>query len=257
MIHTVIDDGIATLALARPERKNALNVPMLAALTDALVALRKDESVKALILTGEGDDFCAGGDVSSMQAAAEAATVRAHMLDNQRPCLELANFDRPVVAALDGAVYGAGFSLALTADFVVASERTRFCLAFARVGLVPDLGMLHMLPRMIGTQRARELIYSAREMPADEALALGLIFEVQPHDTVRARARELARALADQSAVSFAMTKRLLARSFEQDLGALLESEASAQAIALTSPYVREAAARFVSKEPPRFRWPA
>ncbi|MDR3096454.1 MAG: enoyl-CoA hydratase/isomerase family protein [Paraburkholderia sp.] len=256
MIKITNEDGIATLTLARPERKNALNAAMLAELSEALLALRRDETVKALVLTGEGDDFCAGGDVSSMQAATDAASVRARMLENQRPCLALASFDRPVVAAIDGAAFGAGFSLALMADFIVASERARFCLAFARVGLVPDLGMLHTLPRTIGIQRTRELIYSARELPAGEARALGLVLEVLPHDTVRARAHELARALAEQSAAGFAMTKRLLAQSFEQDLASLLDAEAGAQAIALTSPYVREAAARFVRKERPRFSWP-
>ncbi|CAD6561577.1 1,2-epoxyphenylacetyl-CoA isomerase [Paraburkholderia hiiakae] len=256
MIKTTIEDGIATVVLARPERKNALNAAMFAELGDIVDALRRDTSVKALLLTGEGDDFCAGADVSSMQTATDAADVHARMLENQRPCHAFASFERPVIAAVDGVAYGAGFSLALMADFVLASERARFSLAFARIGLVPDLGMVHMLPRMIGIQRARELIYSARELPAAEAQALGLVLDVCPPAELRARALELARALASQSAVGFALTKRLLAHSFERSLTSLLDAEAGAQAVAFTSAYVMESAARFIRKEPARFSWP-
>ncbi|MFM0210679.1 enoyl-CoA hydratase/isomerase family protein [Paraburkholderia sediminicola] len=256
MINTTIENGVATLTLAGPGRKNALSPEMLEALTGSIETLRRDASVRALVLTGEGGDFCSGGDVSSMQGPSDAAAVRQRMAASQRPCTALASFERPVIAAVDGVAFGAGFSLALMADFVVASDRARFCLAFARIGLVPDFGALHTLPRMIGVQRARELIYSARELSACEAQELGLVLEVVSADALHARAYEFARAMAAQSPDGFAMTKRLLAQTFERDLGALLDAEAAAQAIALTSPYVREAAARFVRKEPPAFRWP-
>lgn len=257
MIKISVEDGIATVTLARPERKNALSAAMLKELADALIAVRNDASARVLLLTAEGNDFCAGGDITSMQGAADTASVRTRMLENQRVVSILAGFDRPVVAAVDGAAFGAGFSIALQAEFVVASERARFCLSFSRLGLLPDLGAAHALPRVVGMQRAKELIYSAREVPAAEALALGLVLEVQPVDRFAARARELAHSMTGMSPEGFAMTKRLLATTFERDFASLLDAEASAQAIALTSPYLKEAAGRFLSKEPPLFRWPA
>jgi 2-(1,2-epoxy-1,2-dihydrophenyl)acetyl-CoA isomerase len=256
MIKTSVEDGIATVTLARPERKNAMSAAMLKALYEAILAVRDEPSVKALVLTGEGSDFCSGGDISAMQDNADAASVRARMAENQRVTAVLADFNRPVVAAVDGAAFGAGFSIALQCDFVIASERARFCLAFSRMGLVPDLGAAHALPRIVGMQRAKELIYSAREIGVTEALALGLVLEVHPVDRFAARARELAQGMASMSAEGFAMTKQLLAHSFERDLGSLLQAEASAQAVALTSPYLKEAASRFVRKEAPLFQWP-
>ncbi|MCX5543808.1 enoyl-CoA hydratase/isomerase family protein [Paraburkholderia sp. CNPSo 3076] len=256
MISTTIENGVATLTLDNAERKNALSAAALAAFADAIEALRRDDTVRALILTGAGSDFCSGGDVSAMQGPADTAAVRRRMIESQRPCAALATFDKPVIAAVDGVAYGAGFSIALMADFIVASERARFCLAFARMGLVPDLGALHTLPRIIGTQRTRDLVYSARELAAHEAQALGIVLEVVPGDALYARAYDLALAMSAQSPHAFAMTKRLLAQTFERDFGALLDAEASAQAIALTSPYLREAAARFARKETPLFRWP-
>ncbi|MEM5401063.1 MULTISPECIES: enoyl-CoA hydratase/isomerase family protein [Paraburkholderia] len=256
MISTTIENGVATLTLGNAERKNAMSAAALAAFADAIEALRCDTMVRAVILTGAGSDFCSGGDVSAMQGPADTAAVRRRMIESQRPCAALATFDKPVIAAVDGVAYGAGFSIALMADFIVASERARFCLAFARMGLVPDLGALHTLPRIIGTQRTRELVYSARELAAREAHALGIVLEVVPGEALGARAHELALAMSVQSPDAFAMTKRLLAQTFERDFGALLDAEAGVQAIALTSPYLREAAARFARKEAPLFRWP-
>lgn len=258
MIRTTIENGVATLTLDNPGRKNALSASALGELADAVESLNCDATVRALVLCGAGGDFCAGGDVSAMQGGAQVdtASVRRRMIESQRPCAALAAFDKPVIAAVDGVAYGAGFSLALMADFIVASDRARFCLAFARMGLLPDLGALHTLPRMIGAQRTRELVYSARELPAREAQALGLVLDVLPAEALGARAQELALAMSTQSPEAFAMTKRLLAQTFERDFGALLDAEAGAQAIALTSPYLREAAARFARKEPPAFRWP-
>lgn len=255
-VKVTTDGAVATVTLARPERRNALNAQLVQDLNTALDALRSDAMVRAIVLTGEGQHFCAGGDVASMQGGSDASALRARMLATQRACTTLAMFDRPVIAAVDGAAFGAGFSLALHADFVVASERARFCLAFARIGLVPDLAALHTLPRMIGVQRARELIYSAREIDAREAQALGLVLDVVPADALAACAQELAQSLATQSSVAFSMTKQMLSQSFEQNMAALLDAEANAQVVALSSPYVKEAAARFERKEAPLFQWP-
>ena len=255
-IQTAIADGVATLTLARPQLKNALNAQMGEELGEALASLRRDPDVRALVLTGAGGDFCSGGDISNMQGARGSEAAQARMSELHRVYDALLEFDRPVIATVDGVAFGAGFSLALAADFVLASQRARFCLSFARVGLLPDLGALHMLPRLIGMQRTKELVYSARELPAQEAVALGLVLEVLPAPALQARALEIAAAMAQVSPFAFAKTKQLLARSFETDRRALLGAEASAQAIALESDYTKEAVGRFMRREPARFQWP-
>ncbi|MBO3276090.1 enoyl-CoA hydratase/isomerase family protein [Pseudomonas sp. Milli4] len=256
-IELSIDNGLARLVMARPERKNALNLQMFAELLDTLNGLRRNPEVKAVLLTGSGSDFCSGGDVGNMQGAqATASDVRKRMEENNRLLLAMADFDKPIIAAVDGVAFGAGFSVALAADFIIASERARFCMAFARLGLAPDLGASYTLPRIVGLQKAKEILYSAREIPAQEAQQLGIALEVLPAEQLHARAEELARAMANLSPVAFGMTKRLLARSLENDLAAQLDGEASAQAVALTSTYLAEASARFMRKEPPLFQWP-
>lgn len=252
-----IEDGLATLVMSRPDRKNALTAQMFAELLDALNTLRRDPEVKALLLTGAGNDFCSGGDVGNMGGGVQADGVRTRMVNNNLLLSALADFDRPVIAAVDGVAFGAGFSIALAADFVIASERARFCMAFARIGLAPDLGASYSLPRVVGLPKAKEIIYSAREVSAQEALSLGIALEIHPAEHFRARAEELARSMANMSGVGFGLTKRLLARSLESDLTTQLDAEASAQAVAMSSQYVRDASARFMRKEPPLYQWPA
>ncbi|WP_053159129.1 enoyl-CoA hydratase/isomerase family protein [Pseudomonas sp. P1.8] len=251
-----IEEGLATLTLKRPERKNAITLQMADELRQALESLRANPAVKALLLTGAGCDFCSGADVSKMGDAIAAIDVLQRIDPFNRLLVALATFDRPVIAAVDGVAFGAGFSLALAADFLIASDRARFCMAFARIGLVPDMGASHTLPRIVGLPKAREIIYSAREVSAQEALALGIALEVHPADRYRARAQELARSLSNVSTVAFGLSKRLLARTFDVDLATQLDGEAAAQAVAMTSPYVQAAAARFMRKEPALYQWP-
>ncbi|WP_416311698.1 enoyl-CoA hydratase/isomerase family protein [Pseudomonas sp. W03] len=253
-----IDNGLATLVMARPERKNALIPQMFAELLDALTDLRRNPEVRAVLLTGAGNDFCSGGDIGNMQGDyIEAANVRRRMEENNRLLMAMVDFDKPIIAAVDGAAYGAGFSIALAADFLIASERARFCMSFARLGLGPDLGASYTLPRIVGLQKAREIIFSAREVSAQEAQQLGIALEVHPADSFRARAQELARAMANLSPTAFSMTKRLLGVSLESDLLTMLDAEASNQAVSMASTYLKEAAGRFARKEAPLYQWPA
>lgn len=255
-IELTIENGLATLTLMRRERKNAITRQMSDELRETLDGLRRNPEVKALLLTGADSDFCSGGDVGSMTGDVDASDIRQRMDNNNRLLTALADFDRPVIAAVDGVAFGAGFSLALAADFLIASHRARFCMAFARIGLAPDMGASYTLPRIVGIQKAKEIIYSAREVSAQEALALGIALEVHPAEHFRARAEELARCMGKMSTVAFGMSKRLLARTFESNLAAQLDAEASAQAVAMSSQYVREATARFMRKEPSLYQWP-
>lgn len=254
-----VQDGVARITLNRPAVLNAINRPMADELTDVLLGLRQREDVRVLVLQGAGGNFCAGGDVRGMNDAGPRSTGEAleGMARYRRMTEALQGFDRPVIAAADGFAYGAGFSLLLLADMVLLGERARLSMVFGRVGLIPDCGALYTLPRVVGLQRAKEIVFSAREIPASEAHALGLAMEVVPSDALLERASVLASSLRRASPLALTLAKRLLDRSLNSELGDLLEQEAQAQAAALASDHHREAARRFVAKEAPLFSWPS
>lgn len=246
----------AVITMDSPATRNAFSAAMKDALSRAVQDVGADGDVRAVVLTGSGGQFCAGGDIRSMASAERTpAEWRARMQETHRWLRELIVLDRPLIAAVDGAAYGAGFSMALAADFVLATPRTRFCMSFMKLGLVPDAGATYTLPRVVGAQRARELMLSAREVRAPEALTLGIAMELHEPDRLLARALELAASFAGASPLAVSLLKRNTL-----DAGALdaaLDAEANAQALAFLSPEYREAARRFIDKEPSAFQWPA
>lgn len=251
-----IADGIATLTLNRPNSKNALNVAMRAELRDAVYAIRQDRSVRAVILRGAGSAFCSGGDVRGMTV--ESAEEGRNRIDDLHGWIaQLIDLDRPVIAAVDGVAYGAGFSLALAADFVIATSRARFCMPFMKVGLVPDCAAFYTLPRVVGLTRAKELVFTAREVGAQEAKDMGAVLEVVEPEALHERAAQIARALADASPVAFGLCKRALNLSLGSDLRTMLELESATQGIAFTTGFHRDAVQRFRDKAAPLFTWPA
>lgn len=251
--------GVATLTLNRPASKNAINSAMADELGELLPSIRRNADVRALVITGAGGAFCAGGDVRGMDSAGPRSTarIRAGMERYRRLTVELLGLDKPVIAAVDGVAYGAGFSLALMADIVLLSDRARLCMVFQRIGLIPDCGALYTLPRCVGLQRAKELIFSAREVGPAEALSLGIGLEVLPVDELMARAHEMARSFCGASADALSIGKQALNASLQSELTTMLELEASGQAITAGSNYLKESARRFVAKEAAQFRWPA
>ncbi len=253
-----VEDGVARLTLNRPGVLNAIDRRMAAELTEALRALRAREDVRVLVLHGAGEHFCAGGDVKGMGEAGPrgAPEARAGMARYRHMTEALHGFDRPVIAAVDGVAYGAGFSLLLLADLVLLSERARLCMVFGRVGLLPDCGALHTLPRAVGLQRARELVFSAREIGAAEAQAMGLALEVLRAEALLARALAMARSLTQASPLALSLAKRQLQGSLDDDLERALMQESDGQAQALASDYHREAVRRFTEREAPLFQWP-
>jgi 2-(1,2-epoxy-1,2-dihydrophenyl)acetyl-CoA isomerase len=261
-LELTIEDGVATLLFNRPEAKNAINMEMSDQLDAAVLQIDRDRDIRVVILTGAGGAFCAGGDVRVMNANAAAGTMnvearRARMQRAHRTVKILAGLDRPVIAAVDGVAYGAGFSLALLADLVLATPRARFCMAFARIGLIPDYGALYTLPRIVGVARAKEIMYSAREIGAAEARDLGIVLEIAEADALLPRAKEMARALAGASPVALSLTKSALNSSLASDLSTMLDIEAAGQGIAGVSDYAKESFRRFAAKEPAQFIWPA
>ena len=253
------DGGVAVLTLNRPEVKNALDPDTARALTALLLGLRGDDSVRSVLLCGAGGDFCAGGDLKAMsQSGARSVDQRRAGMSLYRDlATAMAQLDKPVVAAIDGVAYGAGLSLALLADIVLVSDRARMALVFHRVGLVPDVGAWYTLPRVVGLQRAKELVFSAREFGPDEAVRMNLALEVVPALDLMARAREIARSFDGASAVALSLSKQALQASLQSDLQSMLDLEAASQAIASSTDYTRESVRRFAAREPAQFKWPA
>lgn len=254
----VIENGVATLTLNRPAAMNALDPAAVTALGDLFASLRRNPEVRVLLITGAGGSFCAGADVKAMQGDARTPQERRKSMDRSaRICKELLEFDRPVIAAADGVAFGAGFSLLLLSDLVLVSTRVRLSMVFHRIGLVPDFGAFYTLPRVVGLQRAKELVFSAREIGAEEALCLGIATESHAPQALLPRAQAIARSLAGASATALSVSKRALQASLGADLATVLELEAAGQALAGTSDYVREAVRRFAAREPAQFQWPA
>ena len=251
-----VAEGVATLTLNRPAQRNAVDLTMREEIAQCLAELKRDREVRALVLTGAGGAFCAGGDLRGIGSAQlDGAGWRARMKDAHAWVGALISLDRPVIAAVDGPAFGAGFSLALAADFVVASPRARFCLSFMKLGLVPDFGAFYTLPRIVGVQRAKELMLSAREVAADEAQRLGIVFEIVDADRVLARAQALAATFVGASPMAVSLVKRAVAAAPGASLDTMLDFEADAQALCFGNADHREAVARFLNKQPATFRW--
>jgi 2-(1,2-epoxy-1,2-dihydrophenyl)acetyl-CoA isomerase len=247
-------DGIARLTLNRPEVRNALDLTMRDELETALRGLEADPQVRVLVLSGAGEHFCAGGDVKFMQAhRMTAAEGRDRVEAMNRAILALARFRTPTIAMVDGFAVGAGCNLALACDLVVASDRARFGEIFARIGLIPDGGGIHFLPRRVGLAKAKELVFTAEVIPAAEAERIGLVNRVVPSAELGPEALGLARRIAEGPSGVHAMAKALLNRSLALDLETSLCWEALAQGMMIESDDHREGLAAFFEKRAPRF----
>ena len=158
------------IRINRPERRNAFDLEVRAGLAQAIFQAKDDDSVRAVVITGTDGVFCAGGDLKALSEAKRPVFKDRDRIRRLHTWFrELIHLEKPVIAAVDGPAFGAGFNLALACDFVLATPRARFCAVFGRIGLVPDLGGFFLLPRIVGLQRAKDLVFSAREMDGDEA----------------------------------------------------------------------------------------
>lgn len=253
-----ISDEIATMTLFRPEARNALSPEMRDDMRIALKLVKEQagEEVKALILTGAGGAFCAGGDVKAMGSDDRTSLgTRRGLRSDHDIIYDMAHIELPVISLVDGPAAGAGCNLALAADFVFATPAGMFMQAFGRIGAVPDWGGFFILPRLVGLQRAKELVYSARKVGAEEAKELGLILDIVPQDSAMAEVREFAGRFRHASTAAIGMAKNILNQSYNLDHRTLLELEADAQGMALVTPYHKAAVQRFKDKEPSRFDW--
>lgn len=247
----VSNDGpVRTLTLNRPERRNALDLDdrrdLLAALTEA----EGDDGCRAVVLTGAGGVFSAGGDIRSMSQDPDAARVRLAVIsDIARALIRCAT---PVIAAVEGGAFGLGLSLAAACDHVVAADNARFVASFAKIGLVADGGLFWTLAQRVGPGRARELILFATEIDAPEAQRIGLVSEIVPRAAVLDRARERAAQLAAAAPGMVAGTKRIFAQE-KQDLDSILAAETEVQVALLGGDDFAEGRAAFLERRTPNF----
>jgi len=253
-----VEDRVAILTLNRPDKLNALSDAMIDAAIAALRRCATDREVGAVLLTGAGRAFCAGGDVSAMGAAGGAGTTFEGRVDRQREMHELpwllSDIPKVTIAAVNGAAVGAGLGIALSCDLCFASDSARFGTAFARVGFGGDFGTTWQLARRAGPAKAKELFFLPDLLSAEEAAAIGLVNRVFTHDTFETRVRELARRIAHGPLVSYRYMKQNVNLALTSDFRALLDREAITHLRCGQTADHREGVAAFLEKREPQFQ---
>ncbi|HEU0132610.1 MAG TPA: enoyl-CoA hydratase/isomerase family protein [Mycobacteriales bacterium] len=246
-------DAVTVLTLNVPERRNAMTAELTAAWVAAVDALRADTVTRAVVVTGEGSAFCAGGDLSWIGESPDLTVmaVRERMLPFYRQWLSVRDLPVPVIAAVNGPAVGAGLCLALACDIRYAARDAVFSAPFARLGMHPGMAATYLLPEVVGLARARELLLTGRRVGADEAERLGLVSAVS--DDVLATALEAAEGIAASAPIAVRLTKAALAHAPHQSLDAALDWEGLAQPLTLTSADLREGLAAQAERRTPRF----
>ncbi|MEN3295196.1 MAG: hypothetical protein V7642_4449 [Burkholderiales bacterium] len=254
LIELHISSGIATLVLNRPDKRNAITDDMRTELIDALELVGGDRKIRAVVLTGNGKGFCAGGDVEGMQRRMEAPVgeVAFNGWSRQQRVHHsvslLHSMPKPTIAAVNGAAAGLGADMALSCDFVVASEEASFTWSYIKRGLIPDGGGMYFLPRRVGLSRAKELVFTGRKVDAREALELGIVDRISKHGSLLADAQAWAAELSQGSSSALALGKSILNQSFELPAEQVFAQGSQAQAICYTTSAHRESVLAFLNK---------
>ena len=249
-----LEGRVAILTLDVPEKVNAISVEMREALIDALERRFLDEACQAIVVTGAGGSFSAGGDIKGQRPAAQAVgpTLRQKLNRLQSMIRLIVSAPKPVVAAVEGKAFGAGMSLAIACDAVIAADSAQFCAAFGRVGLLPDAGILYTLPRRVGAARAQQLLLSARTVEAPEAREIGLVDQLVPEAELLPRACAEAQRLAGIAPLAFAAIKSLGNGGCATLEDAFAQEMRLQPLLALTHDYA-EARTAFAEKRKPQF----
>jgi enoyl-CoA hydratase/carnithine racemase len=246
------DSGVVTVTMNRPEKRNAVNSVMAAELLETFREVAASPDDRALVLTGAGDAFCSGADLTPRGGPEVHALVGMRSVGSV--ALALHGITKPTIAKVRGVAAGAGCNMALGCDLVVASEDAQFTQIFVHRGLVVDFGGSWILPRLIGLQRAKELAFFGEFVSAAEASALGLVNRVLPDTDVDTFVDDWARRLAAGPTLTLSMTKTLLNHGLETSIEQALEDEARCQAVCLSTTDTREALVAFAEKRAPFFR---
>ena len=248
-------DGVAVIQMNNPKAMNALEDELSAELLSAYKDVAADPAVGAVILTGAEKAFCAGGDLKKLNEGFPTAEAGYDYMKSFREMVTtFLNMPKPTIAAVNGFAVGAGFCIAMQADLILASDKAKFGMAFANVGLIPDLAGLYTLPRLVGLQRAKELVFTGRTIGAEEAGAMGIVNRVVPHEQLLDEAQKLARRLADGPRVALRLAKNVMNDSINMTLEQLLDLEPHAQSICFQSEDHKIGVQAFFRKEKPVFK---
>ena len=256
LIDLQVESGIATLTLNRPEKRNAITDAMRSQFVAALQQVAADNAIRALVLTGAGKGFCAGGDVAGMQRRMDAPTgeVGFNGWSRQQGVHHsvslLHTLPKPVIAAVNGGANGLGADMALACDFVMVSEEASFAWSYIKRGLIPDGGGMYFLPRRVGLARAKELIFTGRKVEPTEALQLGIADRLSTAATLLADAQAWAFELSQGSAPALALGKTILNQSFELPAEQVFAQGSQAQGICYTTQKHRDAVHAFLNPAP-------
>lgn len=250
-----VADGVATITFNRPDSLNAFNSQMIRETTDAFKQSGRDQGTRCVLITGAGKGFSSGQDLKEVQDRDGDFTIADHLREGYNRLVQsMVTLEKPIVGAVNGVAAGAGCGVALACDIRIASEKASFMLAFSRVGLIPDTGSTWLLTRLIGYARAYEMAITADRVPAEKALAWGLVNQVAPAEQLDEIARAWALRLAEGPTRAFGLTKRAMLRSFNLTLDEALEYEAMLQNAAAQTEDNREGVQAFLEKRQPQFK---
>jgi len=249
--------GVATLTLNRPDKLNAWDEEMMEEGVQAIEEIRSDLDIRVLVLTGAGRGFCAGADVTSLARVTERRSVRDELSNWPgivTVAYQLRQMDRPVIAAINGVTAGGGFGLALACDIRIASDQAKFSQIFVKRGLVPDTGSTYFLPRIVGTEKACELMFRGNVIDAYEAQRLGIVSRVVPHEELMNEVMALAKELASGAPIALGLTKRALYKgASEIDLASQMDFELYLNSLLFGTEDFKEGVMSFLEKREPRF----
>lgn len=248
--------AVARIVLSRPEAGNAIDLPMAEAISRAALECDADETIRCVVLTGEGKLFCGGGDVKGFAAAGDAAPalIKAITGNLHLGLARLLRMEKPLVTVVNGPVGGAGFSLACLGDIVIAARSAHFTVGYTAVGLAPDGGLSWLLPRLVGLRRAQELILGNRRVDAEEAAALGLVTRVVDDADLRAEEERVATELAAGPTKAIGAVRRLILSGATSSIETQMELESRTISELAGSAHGREGVAAFAGKRRPDFR---
>jgi len=253
-----VDEGVATLTLNRPDQRNAMSLEVSSGIIEAIDELEGNPDVRALVVTGSGGSFCAGGDVNAMvqRMAGEVPlheAVRHIQQETSRAVRRVREFHLPTVAKVDGVAVGAGANLAIACDCQVASSDAKISFGFRQVGLAVDSGTSYLLPRLVGESKAKELVFTGELVDAEEAVDLGIFNHVYDAEAFEERAEEFVASIAEEPTVALQTSKQALNQGLEVSFKQALDNEASAQAAVFESDDHREGAEAFMEGRDPEF----
>ncbi|MBF7084313.1 enoyl-CoA hydratase [Desulfallas sp. Bu1-1] len=248
-----LEDGVCRIVLNQPDSLNTLSDAMVEGLKLAFEQAAADSKVKVVVLTGAGRAFCAGGDLNIIDGSMGLMAAREYVFKVAELTRLIFHIEKPVIAAINGFSMGGGLVIALAADILIASSAAKFGLAFVNVGLIPDIGGTYLVPRAIGIQKAKELVFTGQMIDAYEAERIGMITKVVEPDKLDETVNQLASQIARGPSIAIGLAKYMLNRNLNRSLDEAIEDEAFAQSICMQTKDHREAVIAFKEKRKPKF----